>query len=126
MSHLGSCIGLVRRLDVQYRTELLGPIALTSIPPMAALAAVSQVATRLITFSVNLIIARQLSPELYGVRIHHTSTSPAPTHAHVQQGHALSLPCQLPALANHMLDPYILGHTPPGFQCVSGSLLSRF
>lgn len=30
--------------------------------------AVSQVATRIITFSMNLLIARQLSPEAYGVR----------------------------------------------------------
>jgi hypothetical protein len=43
-------------------THVLGPIP----PPLPS--AVSQVATRLITFSVNLIIARQLSPELYGVR----------------------------------------------------------
>jgi hypothetical protein len=30
--------------------------------------AVSQVATRLVTFSMNLLVARQLTPEAYGVR----------------------------------------------------------
>jgi hypothetical protein len=34
----------------------------------AACAVVSQVATRLVTFSMNLLVARQLSPEAYGVR----------------------------------------------------------